>query len=102
MLTESTTSNNTPGTAVSIAEIADRYTSMLYGIGRRYRLTPKNATTRRNRPGWRCVKTPTASATRTAFPDGSPPQCADPPTQHSAGDIANRPPPTSSLPTSAQ
>jgi RNA polymerase sigma factor (sigma-70 family) len=41
MFAESTTSNDTPGTAVNVAEIADRYTSMLYGIGRRYRLTPE-------------------------------------------------------------
>jgi DNA-directed RNA polymerase specialized sigma24 family protein len=31
----------TPSSALNIAELADRYTDLLYGIGRRYRLTPE-------------------------------------------------------------
>ena len=31
----------TPSSALNIAELADRYASRLYGIGRRYRLTPE-------------------------------------------------------------
>ena len=31
----------TPGAALNLAELADRYAGLLYGIGRRYRLTPE-------------------------------------------------------------
>jgi RNA polymerase sigma factor (sigma-70 family) len=41
MLTDGTTSTARPAAALNLAEIADRYTSLLYGIGRRYRLTPE-------------------------------------------------------------
>jgi hypothetical protein len=40
MLTEQTMTD-TPRTALNVAEIADHYGGMLYGIGRRYRLTPE-------------------------------------------------------------
>jgi DNA-directed RNA polymerase specialized sigma24 family protein len=40
MLTEQTMTD-TPRTALNVAEIADHYAGMLYGIGRRYRLTPE-------------------------------------------------------------
>ena len=41
MLTHQTTSTARPAAALNLAEIADRYTGLLYGIGRRYRLTPE-------------------------------------------------------------
>ena len=40
MLTQQT-ATNTATVAVNIAELADRYTGLLHGIGRRYRLTPE-------------------------------------------------------------
>ena len=35
------TATDMPSTALNIAEIADRYTGLLHGIGRQYRLTPE-------------------------------------------------------------
>jgi RNA polymerase sigma factor (sigma-70 family) len=35
------TATSLPSTALNIAEVADRYAGLLYGIGRRYRLTPQ-------------------------------------------------------------
>jgi RNA polymerase sigma factor (sigma-70 family) len=35
------TMTDTESTTLNVAEIADRYTGMLYGTGRRYRLTPE-------------------------------------------------------------
>ena len=40
MLAEQTMTD-TPSTALNVAELAHHYTGMLYGIGRRYRLTPE-------------------------------------------------------------
>jgi hypothetical protein len=84
----------TPSAALNIAELADRYASLLYGIGRATGSPRRNATTRHNRPGWRCVKTPTTSAIRSASLDGWPPPCAGSPPQHSGAGTGSCPPPT--------
>ena len=99
MLAEQTTTNPASA-ALNIAELADRYTGLLHGIGRRYRLTPEecddaaqstwlalcqNADRIRDPqriPGW-------LATTMRRF-------CA---AQQSDADTANNPPPTSSLPT---
>jgi hypothetical protein len=94
MLTDGTTSTARPAAALNLAEIADRYTSLLYGIGRRYRLTPEERKTPPNPHGLPSARTWTTSATRTASPDGWRPPCAGAAPTHFGSDTASFPPPT--------
>jgi hypothetical protein len=54
----------TPSSALNIAELADRYAACCTASAAATGSPRRNATTRHNRPGWRCVKTPSTSAIR--------------------------------------
>jgi hypothetical protein len=84
----------TPNAALNIAELADRYASLLYGIGRRYRLTPEECDDAAQSTGLALCQNADHIRDPQCVAGWLATTCAGSPPQHSGAGTGSCPPPT--------
>ena len=86
------TASDIANTGLNVAEIADRYASLLHHVGHRYRLTREERDDAAQSTWLALCQNADQIRDPRCIRDGWPPRCADSPPRPSAADTANPPP----------